>query len=110
MYAVIHTGGKQHRVSPGDVIAVEKLEGAEGDVVEIASVLMVSSGNEIAVGRPTLEHARVVGRIVKQTRGPKIIVYKHKRRKGYQKKQGHRQSQTLLQVTEIVAGAALGQA
>jgi len=110
MYAVIHTGGKQHRVSPGDVIAVEKLEGREGDVVEIPSVLMVGSGTTIAVGQPRLEAARVLGRIVKQTKGPKIIVYKHKRRKGYQKKQGHRQRQTLLQVTEIVAGPVLGQA
>ena len=110
MYAVIHTGGKQRRVSPGDVITVEKLEGKEGDVVEIPSVLMVGAGQEVIVGRPTLEDARVVGRIVKQTKGPKIIVFKHKRRKGYQKKQGHRQLQTLLQVTEIVAGPGLGPA
>lgn len=109
MYAVIQTGGKQYRVSQGDVIAVEKLDGDEGEVVEISSVLMVGAGNQVAVGQPSLEHARVVGRIVKQTKGPKIIIYKHKRRKGYQKKQGHRQLQTLFRVTEIVTGSALGQ-
>jgi len=110
MYAVIQTGGKQYRVSQGDVIAVEKLEGDEGAVVEIPSVLMVGEGNAVAVGTPCLAQARVVGKIVKQTKGAKIVVYKHKRRKGYQKKQGHRQLQTLLRVTEIVTGPPLGQA
>jgi len=102
MYAVIQTGGKQYRVAQGDLIAVEKLEGQEGEMVEIPSVLMVGEGNQVTVGQPHLADARVVGKIVKQTKGPKIIVFKHKRRKGYQKKQGHRQWQTLLQVTQIV--------
>ena len=109
MYAVIQTGGKQYRVSQGDVIAVEKLDADEGAVVEIPFVLMVGEGNAVAVGTPRLEQARVVGKIVKQTKGAKIVVYKHKRRKGYQKKQGHRQLQTLLHVTEIVTGPPLGQ-
>jgi large subunit ribosomal protein L21 len=106
MYAVIQTGGKQYRVSQGDLITIEKLEGAAGDRVEIASVLMIAEGNQVAVGQPELEHARVVGTIVRHDRGPKILIYKHKRRKGYQKRQGHRQSQTLLRVSEIVTGAA----
>jgi large subunit ribosomal protein L21 len=106
MYAVIQTGGKQYRVSQGDLITIEKLEGAAGDRVEIASVLMIAEGNQVTVGAPALEHARVVGTIVRQDRGPKILIYKHKRRKGYQKRQGHRQSQTLLRVSEIVTGAA----
>src|SRR5919108_1970518 len=110
MYAVIQTGGKQYRVSQGDLIAIEKLEGAAGDRVEIASVLMIAEGNRVTVGQPRLAHARVVGTIVRQDRGPKVLIYKHKRRKGYQKKQGHRQSQTLLRVSEIVTGAAGGQA
>lgn len=110
MYAVIQTGGKQYRVSQGDVITVEKLDVDEGTVVEIPSVLMVGVGDQVAIGQPHLEHARVVGRVVKQTKGPKIVIYKHKRRKGYQKKQGHRQLQTLLQVMEIVTEAAPGQA
>jgi len=106
MYAVIQTGGKQYRVSQGDLITIEKLEGAAGDQVEIASVLMIAEGNQVTVGQPELEHARVLGTIVRQDRGPKILIYKHKRRKGYQKRQGHRHSQTLLRVSEIVIGAA----
>jgi len=109
MYAIIHTGGKQYRVSQGDLITVEKLQGAAGDRIEINSVLMVGEGAQVTVGQPQLEQARVVGTIVRQERGPKIIVYKHKRRKGYQKKQGHRQSQTLLRVTDIVTGTVADQ-
>jgi large subunit ribosomal protein L21 len=105
MYAVIQTGGKQYRVSQGDLITIEKLEGAAGDRVELNSVLMVGEGAQVTVGRPWLEQARVVGTIVRQERGPKVLIYKHKRRKGYQKRQGHRQSQTLLRVTDIVADA-----
>jgi large subunit ribosomal protein L21 len=105
MYAVIQTGGKQYRVSQGDLITIEKLEGAAGDRIELSSVLMVGEGDQVTVGRPWLEQARVVGTIVRQERGPKVLIYKHKRRKGYQKRQGHRQSQTLLRVTDIVADA-----
>lgn len=106
MYAVIQTGGKQYRVSQGDVITVEKLEGAVGDQIEIAPVLMVGEGSQVTVGQPYLEQTRVVGTIVRQTRGPKVIIFKHKRRKGYQKKQGHRQWQTLLRVTDIATSSA----
>jgi large subunit ribosomal protein L21 len=109
MYAIIHTGGKQYRVSQGDLITVEKLAGAVGDRIEIDSVLMVGEGTQIAIGQPHLEQARVIGTIVRQERAPKIVIYKHKRRKGYQKKQGHRQWQTLLRVTEIVTGTAAHQ-
>jgi large subunit ribosomal protein L21 len=105
MYAVIQTGGKQYRVSQGDLITIEKLEGAAGDRIELNSVLMVGEGDQVTFGRPWLEQARVVGTIVRQERGPKVLIYKHKRRKGYQKRQGHRQSQTLLRVTDIVADA-----
>jgi large subunit ribosomal protein L21 len=110
MYAVIQTGGKQYRVSQGDLVTVEKLAGAAGDRVEFDSVLMVGEGEQVTIGQPQLEQARVMGTIVRQMRGPKIIVFKHKRRKGYQKKQGHRQWQTLLRVTEIVSGPAVEQA
>jgi large subunit ribosomal protein L21 len=110
MYAVIQTGGKQYRVSQGDLITIEKLEGAAGDRIELNSVLMVGEGDQVTVGRPWLEQARVVGTIVRQERGPKVLIYKHKRRKGYQKRQGHRQSQTLLRVTDIVADARGDQA
>jgi large subunit ribosomal protein L21 len=109
MYAIIHTGGKQYRVSQGDLVTVEKLDGAPGERIEINSVLMVGEGSQVTVGQPHLAQARVVGTIVRQERGPKIIIYKHKRRKGYQKKQGHRQSQTLLRVTDIVTGVVATQ-
>jgi large subunit ribosomal protein L21 len=109
MYAIIQTGGKQYRVSQGDLITLEKLAGAAGDRIEINSVLMVGEGDQIRVGQPRLEQASVVGTIVRQERGPKVLIYKHKRRKGYQKKQGHRQWQTLLRVTDIMTGAAVDQ-
>jgi large subunit ribosomal protein L21 len=106
MYAVIQTGGKQYRVSQGDLVTIEKLNGAAGDRVEIVSVLMIAEGNQVIVGQPQLARSRVIGTIVRQERGPKVLIYKHKRRKGYQKRQGHRQSQTLLRVNEIVTGVA----
>ena len=109
MYAVSQSGGKQYRVSQGDLITIEKLDGGTGDRVEFNSVLMIGEGNQVTIGQPWLEQARVVGTIVRQERGPKIVIYKHKRRKGYQKKQGHRQWQTLLRVSEIVTGAAADQ-
>ena len=106
MYAVIQTGGKQYRVSEGDLVTVEKLNGVAGDPVEIASVLMIAEGSQVIVGQAQLQRARVRGTIVRQERGPKVLIYKHKRRKGYQKRQGHRQSQTLLRVNAIVTEAA----
>ncbi len=109
MYAVIQTGGKQYRVSQGDLVTIEKIEGVAGDQIEINSVLMIGEGAEVAIGQPHLPQARVVGTIVRQERGPKLLIYKHKRRKGYQKKQGHRQSQTLLRVTGILTGSAANQ-
>jgi large subunit ribosomal protein L21 len=109
MYAVIQTGGKQYRVSEGDLVTVEKLDGAAGDPVEIASVLMIAEDSQVMVGQAQLQRARVLGTIVRQERGPKVLIYKHKRRKGYQKRQGHRQSQTLLRVNAIVTGAAADQ-
>jgi large subunit ribosomal protein L21 len=109
MYAVIQTGGKQYRVSQGDLITIEKLEGVAGDRIEIDSVLMIGEGDQVTIGQPRLEQARVMGTIVRQERAPKVIIYKHKRRKGYQKKQGHRQWQTLLRVSEIITGAASAQ-
>jgi large subunit ribosomal protein L21 len=109
MYAVIQTGGKQYRVSQGDLITIEKLEGGAGDRIEIDSVLMIGEGDQVTIGQPRLGQARVMGTIVRQERAPKVIIYKHKRRKGYQKKQGHRQWQTLLRVSEIITGAASAQ-
>ncbi len=101
MYAVIKTGGKQHRVSEGDVIAIEKINGEKGDAVVFDQVLMVEKEGDIRIGRPILEGARVVGEILAQTKAAKLIVFKMKKRKGYHKKNGHRQQLTSMKIKEI---------
>jgi large subunit ribosomal protein L21 len=101
MYAVIKTGGKQHKVSEGDVIAIEKVSGGKGETVIFDEVLMVSSGEDIKVGTPCLEGARVSGEIIDQTKANKINVFKMKRRKGFKKKTGHRQKLTRMKIKEI---------
>jgi large subunit ribosomal protein L21 len=91
MYAVVKTGGKQYKVRPGQFVRVEKLEGAVGDTVALSDVLLVGGGEAIQIGRPQVEGAK------------KIIVFKKKRRKGYHKKQGHRQNYTQIRIGEIQA-------
>jgi large subunit ribosomal protein L21 len=103
MYAIVETGGRQYRVSSGDRIDVEKLAGQVGDTIALTTVLMIGQGAAVTVGTPTLTEARVEARIVAQKRGKKIIIFKHKRRKNYRRKQGHRQWLTSLQITEIHA-------
>jgi len=104
MYAIIKTGGKQYRVAPEDVITVEKLAGEPGDTVVISEVLMVADGDGVQIGAPFVEGASVACELVEQTRGPKIIIFKKKRRKHYRRKKGHRQDLTVLKVTEILTG------
>ncbi|MBI2082073.1 MAG: 50S ribosomal protein L21 [Deltaproteobacteria bacterium] len=101
MYAIIQTGGKQYRVSKGDKVSLEKLPLEEGKDVAFDQVLFVGGDGQGAVGTPTVEKARVLGKIIAQQRGEKVIVYKYKRRKGYDKKQGHRQEETLVEITDI---------
>jgi large subunit ribosomal protein L21 len=101
MYAVIQTGGKQYRVTPGELVKVEKLPGIKGDQVTFEKVLLTSDGETINVGNPFLSNAKVQCRIARQGRDRKILVFKYKRRKDYRKKQGHRQSFTLIQVGDI---------
>ncbi len=101
MYAVIKTGGKQHRVSVGDVVAIEKIDGGKGDKVVFDNVLMVASEGEIRIGTPTVNGATVTGEIVAQTKAPKLAVFHMKRRKGYHKKTGHRQPLTRMRIREI---------
>jgi large subunit ribosomal protein L21 len=101
MYAVIKTGGKQHRVSEGDKIAVEKIDGGKGDIVFFDEVLMVARGEDIKVGTPYLTGARVSGEIIEQIKANKINVFKMKRRKGFKKKTGHRQKLTRMKIKEI---------
>jgi large subunit ribosomal protein L21 len=103
MYAVISTGGKQYQVSKGEHIRVEKLSGEVGDTVEIAEVLMVTDGEDVKIGQPMVAGAKVIARIVEQDRAKKIVVFKKKRRKGYRRKQGHRQMFTALEIQEISA-------
>ena len=101
MYAVIKTGAKQHKVAEGDVLSVEKLEGNKGDEVVFNEVLMLSDDKEVKIGKPFVEGAKVVGQIVAQKKGPKLIVYHMKRRKGFHKKTGHRQNLTSMKITKI---------
>jgi large subunit ribosomal protein L21 len=102
MYAVIKTGGKQHRVSLGEVLAVEKIAGNRGEQVIFDQVLMVVDEADIRIGAPVVEGAKVVGEILEQKKGPKINVFKMKRRKGFKKKTGHRQQLTSMKVKEIL--------
>ncbi|MFZ1038123.1 MAG: 50S ribosomal protein L21 [Smithella sp.] len=101
MYAIIKTGAKQHRVAEGDVLSVEKLDGNKGDEVVFNEVLMLSNDNEVKIGKPFVDGAKVVGQIIAQKKGPKLIVYHMKRRKRFHKKTGHRQSLTSMKITKI---------
>jgi large subunit ribosomal protein L21 len=103
MYAVIQTGGKQYRVTPGELVKVEKLPGKKGDPIVFDKVLLTSNGENINVGNPFLSDMKVVGSIARQGRDRKILVFKYKRRKGYRKKHGHRQSFTLVKVGDFAA-------
>ena len=102
MFAVIKTGGKQYRVAEGQTLSVERLPGEAGDSVALDQVLMVGNGESTTVGTPLVAGATVAAEILEQGRGPKVIVFKKKRRKGYRRRNGHRQDLTLLQVTEIL--------
>jgi large subunit ribosomal protein L21 len=102
MYAVIKTGGKQYKVSAGDLLKVEKLDGAVGDTIELNEVLMVG-GEEVKIGTPLLPEAKVVAQIVEQGKDKKILVFKAKRRKNSRKKYGHRQPLTRLKIIDIKA-------
>ena len=101
MYAVIKTGGKQYRVAKNDVIVVERLTGSAGDKIELDQVLMLDDGKEPTLGTPLVDGARVAATVLDQSRGDKIIVFKRKRRKGYRKKQGHRQNFTEIRIEEV---------
>ena len=106
MFAVVRTGGKQYRVSKDDVIKVERLEGEPGAEIELDQVLMLDDGKSPTVGSPLVDGARVAATVLDQTRADKIIVCKKKRRKNYRRKHGHRQHQTVLRITDILAGGA----
>lgn len=102
MYAIIRTGGKQYRVAEKTVFTVEKLAGEPGDTVELTDVLLVSDGDNVTVGAPTVSGARVVATVLETFKGKKIHGFTYKPTKGIQRHYGHRQWQTRLRVTSIV--------
>jgi large subunit ribosomal protein L21 len=101
MFAVVETGGKQYKVSVGDRLKVEKLVAEAGDSISLDRVLMVADGENVAVGTPVLDGRVVEAKVLNQGRADKIRVFKMKRRKGYRRTQGHRQSFTELEITSI---------
>lgn len=101
MFAVVKTGGKQYRVAVDDVIKVEKLAGDAGTRIELQEVLMVGDGQGVKVGTPLVAGVPVIGEVVAQTRGDKILVFKKKRRHQYRRRAGHRQDLTVLRIVGI---------
>ena len=101
MYAVIKTGGKQHKVSPGDIVSVEKIKGSKGETILFNEVLIVSGEGDTKIGTPFLKGAHVAGEIIDEVKAAKLNVFKMKRRKGFKKKTGHRQKLTKMKIKEI---------
>lgn len=106
MYAIIETGGKQYRVSEGSICRVEKLPAEAGTEITFDKVLAVKNGENMEIGKPYLQGAKVSAKVISQGKGKKIIVFKYKPKKNYRKKQGHRQpfTQVLIQKIELPAG------
>ncbi len=103
MYAIIESGGKQYRVEPGAILALERLAGDVGSQVSLDRVLLVADGDNVRIGQPTVAGARVTSEIVAHERGDKIDVFKFKKRKKYRRKTGHRQELTRVRIAEILA-------
>ena len=101
MYAIIQTGGKQYKVSLGDVLDVETLDVDDSDVVRFDQVLAIGEGADVNIGTPNIAGASVSGELVEQRRGKKVIAFKMKRRKGYKRKKGHRQNLSRILIVEI---------
>jgi large subunit ribosomal protein L21 len=104
MYAVIETGGQQHRVTPGETIKVQRLASESGSEISIDKVLVVSKDDNVHVGKPYIANAAVKAEVLGERKDAKVIVYKQKPRKGYRKLNGHRQTYTLLKIKDIVIG------
>lgn len=103
MHAVIRTGGKQYRVTPGDIFEVEKLDGNVGDVLNITDVLLVSDGDNVKIGQPIVDGATVTAKITGQHRGEKIMVFRYRPKKRIRVRRGHRQYLTRLEIQSIEA-------
>ena len=106
MFAVIKTGGKQHRVVADDVLTVGKLDGDVGSKITFGEVLAIGSGDDIMIGAPLVSGASVAAEIVEHARGPKVIAFKKRRRQNSRRKRGHRQLLTTIKITEILTGGA----
>ena len=105
MYALVKTGGKQYRVAKDDTILVERIAAEEGEQVVLDNIIMLGDGDKVTIGTPTVEGAGVSATVMRQTRGPKIIIFRRKRRKNHRRTQGHRQDLTLLKITDIAEDA-----
>lgn len=103
MYAIIATGGKQYKVAEGETIRIEKLGVAEGETVTFDNVLMVSNDTGVSVGDPYVANATVTGKVAREGKAKKVVIYKYKPKKGYHKKQGHRQPFTEVTIEKINA-------
>ena len=101
MYALVRTGGKQYRVSKDDTILVERISADEGAEVILDDIVMLGDGDKVTIGTPRVEGAAVSATVMRQTRGPKIIIFRRKRRKNHRRTQGHRQDLTLLKINAI---------
>ena len=101
--AIFESGARQYAVGVGDVVRVERLNGAAGDLIEFEKVLLLRKGDATTTGRPYVDGARIVGEIVKQGRDDKLVVFKHKKRAVYRRKNGHKQQHTLVRITDIVS-------
>ena len=106
IYAIIETGGKQYKVTPGQTVDVERLDVAEGGTVELDKVLFIADGDRVTVGTPTVDGAKVVATSQGEGKGKKIIVFKYKPKVRYRKKTGHRQLYTRLVIDRIVGAEA----
>ena len=105
MYAIVQTGGKQYKVQPGERVKVERVQGDEGSQIQLSDVLAVSEESGLFVGNPFVPKVSVQATILRTDKDRKIIVFKKKRRKGYHKKQGHRQWYSLLRIDDIIRTA-----
>ena len=103
MYAVVKTGGKQYKVTEGATIEVNRVSVDEGSALTIDTVLMVNQDGSVKIGAPTIDGAKVEAEVVRHTRGPKLVIWKMKRRKGYRNKNGHRQDLSILKINKISA-------
>lgn len=104
MYAVIKSGGKQHRVTPGDVVRLEKLEAAEGETLDFNDVMLIGEGTDVKVGAPYVDGGKVSAEVLGHGRHDKITIIKMKRRKHYRRQAGHRQAYTEVRIKEISGG------